>query len=134
MVSTDLSVASDAVTLMPGNPEVVDAPKKVSEVTQQVTTETSVPEEPNANMDDKIASPQPKDVEPEFTTVHHTEERCDFDKSLPSYKGENHGQFPCKRKTTMRKSNICKPLVPSPSDDKVRYIICLNVCFSIYDS
>ena len=107
---------------MPGKPEVVDAPQEVSEAnqelttetsvpedpnpqevseaTQELTTETSVPEDPNANMDGKTASPKPKDVEPELTTVHHTDETCDLDKSLASYKGVNHGKPPSKRKTT----------------------------------
>ena len=85
-------------------------------------------------MDVKIASPQSKDDEQEDSTDHHSEERCNYDKLLPSYKGDNHGEFPSKRKTIMRKTVIFKPVVPLPCDDKVRYIICSNICFSIYDS
>ena len=133
-VSTDLSVASDVCALSPEDLNVADTPQEVSEVTQRSTIEASVPEDPNVNMDDQTASPQPEDEKREFTRVHHTEERCVYDKLLASYKEENHGQLPSKRKTTMGKTTICKPLVPSPSDDKVRYIICLNICFSIYDS
>ena len=64
-------MTSDVGALGPEIPKVADTPKKFSKVNQEVTIETSVPEDLNVNMDVKTASPQSKDGEEEDSTGHH---------------------------------------------------------------